>query len=219
MSPRERAASVLLVDIGNTRIKWAVWRGGELGRTKASEHAAWSAADYAQNIFQGAASRTSRIVVSSVAGRAAIRRLTAAARRVTGLTPELVATSRRAAGVRTRYAEPWRLGVDRFMGVIAAHHLAGTRGACVINVGTAVTVDYVDDRGVHQGGAILPGPRLMIGSLLRGTAGIAHRAQEGPARPGGQNGARRLGGPDGARGAGSPAESGGSGRSGPAESV
>src|SRR5581483_12290196 len=54
--------------------------------------------------------------------------------------------------------------------------LAGSRGACVINAGTAVTLDLVDGQGVHRGGAILPGPRLMVEILLRRTAGIARRA-------------------------------------------
>jgi type III pantothenate kinase len=64
--------------------------------------------------------------------------------------------------------------------VIGAHRLAGSRGACVINIGTTVTIDLIDGRGVHHGGAILPGPQLMVRSLLEGTAGIAERADETP---------------------------------------
>src|SRR6185437_3966355 len=85
------------------------------------------------------------------------------------------------------------LGVDRFLGVIAAHHLAGSRGACVVNAGTAVTLDLVDGRGVHRGGAILPGPRLMIEGLLQRTAGIARRARGASRGTGSSRGASRAG--------------------------
>ncbi|MGH8219239.1 MAG: type III pantothenate kinase [Steroidobacteraceae bacterium] len=203
MSGSRKSASALLVDIGNTRIKWALWHAGRLGRAQAEVYGGWSSKDFARHLFgptrnvfgQDGATRArvpGRIVVASVAGESVLRRLAAAARRAkrTGagtpsigpastIIPELIATSRRAAGVVTRYREPWRLGVDRFLGVIAAHHLAGSRGACVINAGTAVTLDLVDGHGVHWGGAILPGPRLMVESLLQRTAGIARRARSG----------------------------------------
>ena len=188
------AGSVLLVDIGNTRIKWAVWRAGRLGRQRAEVYADWTPEDFARHVFRrrGAtrARAPARIIVASVADEGVLRRLQTGARRTSGSVRasrlrlrssgvaafERIETSRRAAGVVTRYREPWRLGVDRFLGVIAAHHIAGSRAACVINAGTAVTIDFVDGRGVHRGGAILPGPRLMIESLLLRTAGIARRA-------------------------------------------
>ena len=102
--------------------------------------------------------------------------LAAACRRETGLKCEFVASARNAAGLTTRYQEPWRLGVDRFMGVIAGYHFARARGACVVDLGTAMTVDLVDALGVHLGGAIIPGPDLMVSSVLKNTAGIAKRA-------------------------------------------
>ena len=50
------------------------------------------------------------------------------------------------------------------------------RPVCVVDVGTATTIDLVDARGRHLGGAIVPGPALMVDSLLRGTRGIRRRA-------------------------------------------
>jgi len=195
MSGSHRAAGVLLVDIGNTRIKWALWYAGRLGRIGAAAYRDWSSEDFARHLFRQPrakrASRLERIIVASVADEGVLRRLAAGARRAHSAggassssmrrtsipTLEIIETSRRAAGVVTRYEEPWRLGIDRFLAVIAAHHLAGSRGACVINAGTAVTLDLVDGQGVHRGGAILPGPQLMMESLLRQTAGIARRAR------------------------------------------
>ncbi|HEX3836720.1 MAG TPA: type III pantothenate kinase [Steroidobacteraceae bacterium] len=165
---------MLLVDIGNTRIKWSVLRGEKLGRQKALDHAGLSARDLERHLF--ATRGITRVIAASVAGVRLNRLLAATCRRKTGLACEFVASARNAAGLTTRYKEPWRLGVDRFVGVIAGYHMARARGACVVDVGTAMTVDLVDPLGVHLGGAIMPGPQLMVGSVLKNTAGIARRA-------------------------------------------
>jgi type III pantothenate kinase len=167
--------SVLLVDIGNTRIKWAVLRGDRLGRQKALEHAGLTARPLQRQIFATNRGLT-RVIAASVASTRVNRLLAATCRKATGLTCEFVVSARNAAGLSTRYKDPWRLGVDRFMGVIAGYHLARARGACVIDVGTAMTIDLVDALGVHLGGAIIPGPELMSGAVLKNTAGIARRA-------------------------------------------
>jgi len=71
--------------------------------------------------------------------------------------------------IRTDVAEPARVGTDRLLAALAAHRR--TQGACiVVDVGTAVTVDAVDEAGTFLGGAIFPGPRLMARSLADGTA-------------------------------------------------
>ena len=167
--------SVLLVDIGNTRIKWSVLRGEKLGRQKALEHAGITARDLKRQLFVRTPGLT-RVIAASVAGTRLNRMLAATCRRETGLACEFVASARNAAGLTTRYQDPWRLGVDRFMAVIAAYHMARARGACVIDLGTAMTIDLVDTLGVHLGGAIIPGPELMVASVLKNTAGIAKRA-------------------------------------------
>ncbi len=166
--------SVLLVDVGNTRIKWSVLRGEKLGRQKALEHAGISARDLARQLFSTRG--ITRVIAASVAGTRLNRLLARTCREKTGVVCEFVASARNAAGLTTRYREPWRLGVDRFMGVIAGYHMARARGACVVDIGTALTIDLVDPLGVHLGGAIIPGPELMTGSVLRNTAGIARRA-------------------------------------------
>ncbi|MEJ0006605.1 MAG: type III pantothenate kinase [Steroidobacteraceae bacterium] len=174
--------SVLLVDVGNTRIKWSILRGERLGRQKALEHAGITARDLERQMF--ATRGITRVIAASVASTRLNRLLAGACRHRTGLTCEFVAVARNAAGLTTRYNEPWRLGVDRFMAVIAGYHIAHARGACVVDVGTAMTVDLVDPLGVHLGGAIIPGPELMVGSVLKNTAGIARRARGTPAAKG-----------------------------------
>ena len=174
---------VLLVDIGNTRIKWSVLRGERMGRQKAMEHAGITPRDLKRHLF-AQTPRLTRVIAASVAGTRLNRMLAATCRRETGLVCEFVASARNAAGLTTRYKEPWRLGVDRFMGVIAGYHMARARGACVIDLGTAMTVDLVDSLGVHLGGAIIPGPQLMVQVVLKNTAGIARRAIGAPSNKG-----------------------------------
>lgn len=179
-TPRRKSAEdgVLLVDIGNTRIKWAWWRGGRLGAMHAAAHKGWTKARYERRVLARRPEGVSRILVACVAGPRVERAFAAAARRATGVDPAFLESARHAARVTTRYREPWRLGVDRFVGAIGAHDLAGRRGVCVVNAGTTVTIDLVDGRGVHLGGVILPGPEVMVGSLVSGTAGIGPRARE-----------------------------------------
>lgn len=185
---------ILLVDIGNTRVKWAQLVEGRLGRQHAAEHAGWTQEDFARVIFgksrgstrspgnprgRARASKLSRIVAVSVAGTQVNARFASAARQQTKLAPEFFASQRQIAGVTTLYAEPWRLGADRLAGVIGAHRLAPRRAICVVGVGTALTMDLVDSRGRHRGGAIVPAPALMKHSLLTRTNGIRRRAHGG----------------------------------------
>ena len=165
-----------MVDIGNTRVKWARFVNGRLQKQRAAVHAAWQIDDYAEELMGGGRG-IERVIVASVGGVRADRRLTVAARRVIGVAPQFVSTMRRLAGVSTAYAQPWRLGVDRFVAAIAAHYLSPRRAVCVIDIGTAMTIDLIDARGRHLGGAIVPGPRLMVETLLRNTSGILHRSR------------------------------------------
>jgi type III pantothenate kinase len=174
--------NTLLIDIGNSRIKWALLRGQSLGRQHVLPLHGSGAAQFRQLI---AATQVPKrrgapgaIVAVNVAGATRARALTAAARR-TGLPPPLLVTSRRhAAGLSNGYRDAWRLGADRWVAAIAAWHLAGRRRpVCVISAGTALTVDVVDAAGRHRGGLIVPGPQLMVRSLLRDTHGIAARAR------------------------------------------
>ncbi|HEX4676761.1 MAG TPA: type III pantothenate kinase, partial [Steroidobacteraceae bacterium] len=169
--------SVLLIDIGNTRIKWARFDGERLGRQRAAVHSGWGGEDYARRVI--GSGRLDRILVASVAGARVDRSLVLAARRARAPAPEFVVSQRRAAGVTSGYLEPWRWGVDRFVAAIGAYHLAKGRAVCVVGVGTAMTIDLVDAAGRHRGGAIIPAPTLMVDALLKNTDGIRRRAQGG----------------------------------------
>jgi type III pantothenate kinase len=187
---------IVLVDIGNTRVKWARFADGRPGRQHASAHAGWSGERIGSLVIGNANSRVSRfsgktsrsersakpghrIVVVSVAGSRIDRGFAREVRRRLGIAPEFFKAARHAGGITTLYSEPWRLGADRLAGVIGAFHLSRRRPVCVISVGTAMTFDIVDEQGRHRGGAIVPAPALMIDSLLTQTHGIRRRALGG----------------------------------------
>jgi len=169
--------TVLLVDIGNTRIKWARLARGRLGRASAAVHSAWSPATYARRLFVRGTPAT-HMWVTSVAGPRVNHALAAAARRA-GIAATFVTVPRRGGGVTVGYLEPWRLGSDRFVAAVGAHELFPRSSVCVIGVGTAMTIDLIDADGRHRGGAIIPAPALMVETLFTRTHGIQRRAQGG----------------------------------------
>jgi type III pantothenate kinase len=163
----------LLIDAGNTRIKWTAVAAGRLAPPRATPWTDTSA--FARWLSR--AGEFERVVACSVAGARGERTLRSLLRAAGAPAPEFVHSSAQAAGVRSGYREPRRLGDDRWTGAVSAWHLAGCfRAICAISVGTALTLDVVDCDGVHRGGLIAPGPTLMLQSLLRDTAGIAPRA-------------------------------------------
>ncbi len=171
----------MLIDAGNTRLKWCLLRGTKLARVQAL---AWSeprAARAARRVMSSGSGVT-RILVCSVAGARLERALRRAARAAHLPAPLFIRTARRAAGVRNGYVDPWRLGADRWVALIGARALVPKRALCVVDIGTALTLDLLDDGGRHRGGLLLPGPTLMVEALLRQTAGIRRRAQQRPAR-------------------------------------
>ena len=168
---KARSVKMLLIDVGNTRVKWARLANGKLGRQHAVAHEAWNA-----NVLARAGRSCEKIIVVSVAGAAFEKQLTRAAQAALGRKPQFVRTKRQLAGVTTRYREPWRLGTDRLVGAIGGHGLVAGRAVCVVGIGTAMTIDLVDATGIHLGGCIVPGPQLMVESLLKGTSGIRRRA-------------------------------------------
>jgi type III pantothenate kinase len=167
---------ILLVDAGNTRIKWRIVAGRQLCASGVAPTA--EAADLAQ-VWQP--HRLNGAVVSCVAGSAVQAELERALRnRVTGPALHWVTPAREKFGLINYYTAPETLGVDRYAALIAAAHLK--LGDCVVaSVGTATTVDMLDRNGAFLGGVILPGPDLMRSALLGGTGQIQSRVRDAAA--------------------------------------
>lgn len=139
-----------LFDLGNSRFKAAPWDGGDPGPVQAWPHG--------EDVHRAPLPRGRRAWVASVAGQA----MTAAVleRLQAGFDEVHVATTRAAcAGVRVAYPQPHRLGVDRFLALLAAHRSGGD--VLLAGVGTALTIDLLDAGGQHHGGRIAPSPTLM----------------------------------------------------------
>ncbi len=86
-----------------------------------------------------------------------------------GIPLTLVKSSQQAYGIQVAYPNPAHLGADRWVGLLAARSLAAGKAAIIIDCGTAVTVDALQADGVHRGGLILPGLRLLADALARRT--------------------------------------------------
>ncbi|HEX4049485.1 MAG TPA: type III pantothenate kinase [Steroidobacteraceae bacterium] len=177
----------MLLDIGNSRLKWALWSeqatphagAGRLERRGVLARSALRRSDAPLRALLAAMPPGTAILACNVAGAQIEARLRACATRARLPRPQFVRTAARAAGVRNGYAEPWRLGADRWVALIGAHAAWPRRALCLVGIGSALTIDLLAPRGRHLGGCIVPGPQMMIESLLRETAGIRRRAQLG----------------------------------------
>jgi type III pantothenate kinase len=170
---------LLLIDAGNTRVKWAVVpfgaRGPEaLGRWTASGSVEHAQVKQLADVWRGY--RIVRVLASNVAG-AAMRDTLAA---MLGLHPVPLAwfaSVPQLAGIRNAYRDPAQLGCDRFASAIGAHGLFPRQPLIVVTCGTATTIDAVSADGVFAGGMILPGLGLMAAALAKNTAQLPQVAQ------------------------------------------
>jgi type III pantothenate kinase len=166
---------LLLIDAGNTRIKWAlVAPDAPLGGWLAS-----GAVTHAQLVTLGAQWAPLPItgaLLSNVAGGAVAARL----RAMLPVAPRDFVSLPQLAGVTNGYRNPAQLGCDRFAAAIGARALAPDQAVIVANCGTATTIDAITAEGVFLGGMILPGLGLMASSLARNTAQLPQIADMAP---------------------------------------
>ncbi|QJW99530.1 type III pantothenate kinase [Frigoriglobus tundricola] len=157
----------VVVDIGNTRMKWGRCADGcvaDVVRLPLDDAAVWEA-----ELAQFPAPRTGarRWAVASV-NPPALHRFVAWAR---DHGETAVFEDYTALPIRVSVDEPARVGLDRLFGAVAARALVPAGAPAVtVDVGTAVTVNLIDAAGSFQGGAIFPGPRLMARALNEFTA-------------------------------------------------
>ncbi len=157
---------MLLIDAGNTRVKWALAQDdAQPGDWIAQGAALHDGLDALAGAWQ--AHEVTRAIVSNVAGPALRARL---AGLLGPVAVDWFASSAERAGLVNGYREPARLGCDRFAAAIGARALAPGQALVVATCGTATTVDAVTPEGRFLGGMILPGLALMAGALARNTA-------------------------------------------------
>ena len=155
---------MLLIDGGNTRLKWQYWLAGKLRSAGiVDKHDVVSSSFSRWNTVP-----LETIYVSSVGQSKVDQAIVQWAEENNQPAPVFVASSPCAFGVMNAYTEPSKLGVDRWLAMIAAHQQY-TGMLCVIDSGTALTMDFLMPNGEHLGGLIVPGAELMKDSLLVGT--------------------------------------------------
>lgn len=160
---------ILLLDVGNTRIKWARLDEGRLGAQDAAVHLEEELQPVLDRVFQGAAPK--RVLTSNVAGPLMGAALSEICSERYGFRPEFLIPAPETCGVKNGYKDPARLGADRWAAVIGAFKRYGGP-VCVLDAGTAITMDAVDKSGQHLGGLIAPGPQTMRRALAGATASL-----------------------------------------------
>lgn len=159
--------NVLVIDAGNTSVKFTAFEGDEL---------LWVVMDEKEVL-------TSRFVPDAVyfASVRAKGESIVEVEKVKKAFPHCVwfelSSESQSCGVTNAYFEPERLGVDRWLGVIAAYHIYKS-DVVVVDAGTAIKVDLVNKEGRHLGGYIVPGLSMMEKALLSNTARIRYSASE-----------------------------------------
>jgi len=162
---------LLLIDAGNTRVKWALAHDdSEAGEWIAS--GALSHAELPQLAAHWQGVLPTRALLSNVAGKdiAAQLEVTLVNAMVPRTALQWFHSQPACAGVINGYREPAQLGCDRFASLIAAHHRYPSQSLLVVTAGTATTVDALDASGRFVGGMILPGLGTMARSLAVNTA-------------------------------------------------
>ena len=160
----------LLLDVGNTRLKWGVLDDGQIHKT--GHIAMRKVRDEGLGILTSRLPHNvDTVYVSNVAGATFATRLSGVIGAHCGCDVHFAKPEREACGIRSGYRHPRRLGVDRWVAMIGAWaELAST--CVIVDAGTAVTIDAIDDDGQHLGGQILPGVRLMLEALAASTSDI-----------------------------------------------
>jgi len=157
---------LLLIDAGNTRIKWALAEdGAALGQFASSGAVTHAQLNHLPASWQQ--QRVTRAIVANVAGARLRDQLQL-------MLPPVAVTwftsVRELNGLRNGYRKPSQLGCDRFAAALGARALAPHQALIVATCGTATTIDAVSADGVFVGGMILPGLGLMAAALARNTA-------------------------------------------------
>jgi type III pantothenate kinase len=170
---------ILEMDAGNTRIKWRLREQDGKSWHKVAEDSVFAEQkvpsvfiELSKQLEKLPMSRIDRMLVSTVRGEGFKTVFSSVMTEKWHLQPEYAAVSAAACGVRNGYEDVAKLGIDRWLAVVAAY--AQTHAACcIVDCGTTITVDLVAADGRHQGGYIVPGLHLMRHALSARSKALA----------------------------------------------
>lgn len=162
--------TALLLDVGNTRIKWGVFDDGEFRRTGHIAQARIREKGL-QVLTTRFPRRVDEVFVSNVAGTSFATRLSGVVSAHCDCAVRFARSERSGWGVTNGYTQPRRMGVDRWVAMVGAW--AEVQAAClVVDAGTAMTIDAIDDDGRHLGGQIIAGVATMANALTAAASDI-----------------------------------------------
>ncbi len=153
---------ILQIDIGNSALKW---------RLRQDSRTIQSGSVPPNEGLPALADAPEAVWVASVADADSEQQFAALVEARWGVAPWFAHSSAGACGIVNSYDEPARLGVDRWLAMIAGFRLAAGP-VCVVDAGSALTIDFVDAAGRHRGGYILPGMAMMERALVGDTARV-----------------------------------------------
>lgn len=154
---------ILELDLGNTRIKWRILGSG----SDVNERGVFSTNENNIEFIEELVRKVDRVRLASVCSietDVAIEQLCDG----TGKQFFKASSQKQCGNVTNSYHAPSTMGVDRWLAMVAAYNLA-KKPCCVIDCGSAITVDVINSQGEHQGGFIVPGLHMLKGSLFEST--------------------------------------------------
>jgi type III pantothenate kinase len=160
----------LLVDAGNTRIKWAVDTHGQFEFCGAHEYKQFEFVTLANEIWHDLTA-VSKVCVANVAGDDMQQQIADWVNFNWQCDVEFIKPELSKHGVSNQYATPYELGADRWADAVAAWHEC-QHAVAIFDAGTSITLDILDQQGNLLGGTITPGINMMIDSLLKGAVGL-----------------------------------------------
>lgn len=167
-------ALIYYLDAGNSRLKvWVCDAVGSVLQEAAVKHHG-TMVDAVTQLASDIKGKPSAVLGTSVLGADAEVALAQAIQREWGCRPVFARTQYQQCGIRNAYGEQYAmLGVDRWLALLGYGDIpSGASCACIVDCGTAITVDILGESGAHEGGYILPGLQLMASSLLRHTSRV-----------------------------------------------
>ena len=157
----------LLIDIGNSHIKWAMLDTKGVLSNFATAQVNDGLADILNKVW-GNLPQPVSCWICSVANRHIRHLVVSFIEQRWQLAAHIVASETHAQGVTNAYTDPRRLGCDRWVAMIAAYQQTQS-AVMVVSSGTAMTIDAVDEQGQHLGGLILPGKYMAEQALIANT--------------------------------------------------
>lgn len=170
---------ILEIDAGNTRVKWRAIQGGSDGKFAVLNQGVFTPdatksgaiTTLSSLLTGGRITHLERVLISNVRGMNFGALLADFFRETCGVEPEFAIPVKSLGGVESGYGDPAKLGVDRWLAILAAYEAC--KGPCfVLDCGTTITLDIVDAAGKHLGGYIVPGITLMRNSLAARSAAL-----------------------------------------------